>query len=44
MRTNYLNFLRQLIDEKYFQVYDKLTVIADRLLNGYYVVIYEIEV
>lgn len=43
MIKKYIDFLRQLVDTKYMIAIDNITVLADSLLNGYYVVIFEIE-
>ncbi len=44
IRQKYRNFLRKLIDTKYLQRFKNVTVLGERLINGYYIVIFEEEI
>lgn len=39
----YLFFLRSYVDKKYFQQYENLTVLGERFIGRYYIVVYQIE-
>lgn len=43
MIKKYIDFLRQFVDKKYLEPIENLTILADRLLNGYYIVIFEVD-
>ncbi len=43
IREKYQNFLRQFVDKKYLQKYEIVTVLGDKILNGYYIVIFEVQ-
>ena len=44
IREKYRNFLRQLVDRKYLEKFQNVTVLGENLLNGYYIVIFETDI
>lgn len=43
LKQKYQYFLREYVDKKWLQEYSCVKVLADKILDGYYVVIFDVD-